>query len=258
MSSRGSTLVLGKVSQLLDCIAANGEISPRDAADQIEEPASTVYRLLADLRKLDFVEPGSMKGTYTLGIKLFRLGARVADRLDVVKLAEPVLEELHTDTGETLFLCVRRNLDAVCVVKLDGIRVHSVFLQLGSSLPLHTGASPVALLAFEPESEWDAYAKNGGLRPFGHLEAPTPQELKSRMKETAARGYAVSDEDVNPGIGAIAAPIYDHSGGVAASISISGVRQAILESNQDETARQLLAASAEISHRMGYDPDAQR
>ncbi len=256
MAGRGSTLVLQKVAQLLECIGAEGELTPREAAERIGEPTSTVYRLLSDLRELGFVEHGVEKGKYGLGIKLFRLGARAIDRLDVLRMAEPQMQELHEQTGETLFLCIRRNLEGVCISRLDGIRVHSVALQLGGSLPLHAGASPVALLAFEPEDEWDAYVREGGLVERDQMPAPTEKELRTKLQKTVERGYALSDQDVNIGIGAIAAPLFDYTGKVRASLSLSGVRQNILGEKKDSMVELLLGAAAEISTNLGYEPQA--
>lgn len=253
MSGRGSTLVLTKVASLLDALAEHGELTPKEAAEHVAEPLSTVYRLLADLRELGYVEPGVDKGKYGLGIKLFRLGSRAVDRVDVLDMAGPHMEELHDRTGETLFLCIQRGLDGICIAKLDGIRVHSVSLEIGGSLPLHAGAAPLALLAFQGEDSWSEYIDQGGLRPWKGIEIPTPAGLHATLSETVERGYAVSDGDVNPGIAALGAPLYDYEGRVRASLSLSGVREAILADKLDEMSTLLLESTAAISASLGYD-----
>ena len=68
-------------------------------------------------------------------------------RFDERQAALPHMEHLHDMTGETVFLCVRRGLRAVCIERIEGSHVVSLALRLGGSLPLHAGAAPRALLA---------------------------------------------------------------------------------------------------------------
>lgn len=252
MSGRGSTLVLKKVALLLDVLAERGELTPKEAAELVDEPISTVYRLLADLRELGYVEHGVDKGKYGLGIKLFRLGSRAVDRVDVLNMTVPHMEKLHDRTGETLFLCIQRDLDGICISKLDGIRVHSVSLEIGGALPLHAGAAPLALLAFQGEDAWSDYVDSGGLRPWAGIEVPAPDELREKLQEAVARGYALSDGDVNPGIAALGAPLYDYEGRVRASLSLSGVREAILGDSAEKMGSLLLETSTAISASLGF------
>jgi DNA-binding IclR family transcriptional regulator len=74
-----------------------------------------------------------------------------------------------------------------------------------------------------------------------------------RVRATRERGYAISDEDVTPGVASIGVPVFDHSGSVRASLSIGGLREPILGEGSSalELAR---AAAAEISRTLGHDP----
>src|SRR5262249_19723572 len=146
----GSIQVLNKAVKLLHALADNGEMTVADIAGMSEEPRSSIYRLLGSLDDLGLVEPGSRSGTFRLGLGLVRLGAAVIERFNVRQAALPAMEELHQQTGETVFLCIRRDMQAVCVERLEGERVQSLELKLGGALPLHVGAAPRVLLAFEP------------------------------------------------------------------------------------------------------------
>src|SRR5207237_1354039 len=121
------------------------------------EPRTTVYRLIRALERAEFVEPAEQPGRYRLGLKLFRLGGAVVARFDERQAALPQMEALHAATGETVFLCIRRGLEAVCIERLEGFRAVSLALTLGGVLPLHAGAAPRVLLAAEPESAWRDY-----------------------------------------------------------------------------------------------------
>ena len=96
--------VLAKAVAVLDHVAAEGEVTPARLAELTGEPRSTVYRLLASLQELELIEPGRRRGTYILGLKLFRLGSTVVTRFDARQAALPVMERIHEEMGETTFL----------------------------------------------------------------------------------------------------------------------------------------------------------
>src|SRR5213079_2064196 len=203
---------LAKAVLLLEALADEREATPRQLSERVHEPRTTVYRLLTGLQALDMVEGGSRPGTYRLGWRLLRLGSAVIERLDERQAALPVMERIHERTGETVFLCVRRGDDAVCIERLDGLRVQSLVLRLGGSLPLHLGAGPRVLLAWEPREEWEAYVARRPLEAITEKTPVTQKALFEELERSLEQGYAVSDEDVTPGIASLGAPVFDYTG----------------------------------------------
>ena len=242
---------LAKAVHLLEVLADEREATPRRLAELLEEPRTTTYRLLRSLEALDLVEPAARAGSYRLGWKLMRLGAAVVERLDERQAALPVMERIHDRVGETVFLLVRRGSDAVCIERLDGLRVQSLALRLGGSLPLHAGAGPRALLAWEPREDWEAYADEGALESFTEKTPTTRKALFAELEATRELGYAVSDEDVTPGIASLGAPIYDYTGRVRAALSIGGMKSLVLGEEREEIVQLLLDGAREISAALG-------
>jgi DNA-binding IclR family transcriptional regulator len=242
---------LAKAVHLLEQLAEEREATPRRLSELLEEPRTTVYRLLGSLEELDLVEQGSQPGTYRLGWKLMRLGAAVVERLDERQLALPVMERIHERVGETVFLLVRRGWDAVCIERLEGLRVQSIALRLGGSLPLHAGAGPRALLAWEPREEWEAFAGSGHLASLTDKTPTTRDDLFRELEDTLAKGYAISDEDVTPGIASIGAPIFDYTGGVRAALSIGGLKTLVLGADRDLIVELVVDGAREISAALG-------
>jgi DNA-binding IclR family transcriptional regulator len=247
---------LAKAVLLLEALAAEREATPRRLSELLDEPRTTVYRLLTGLEALDMVEAGSQTGTWRLGWRLLRLGSAVIARLDERQAALPVMERIHQATGETVFLCVRRGDEAVCIERIDGLRVQSLALQLGGSLPLHAGAAPRALLAWEPRETWESYAAKPDLRRYTDKTPVTRDELFAELEQTLADGYAVSDEDVTPGIGSLAVPIFDYSGAVRGAISVGGMRQLLLEERRADVVALLIEAGREVSAALGHESEA--
>jgi DNA-binding IclR family transcriptional regulator len=247
----GGVAVLVKAMGLIDALADRGELTPAQLADVLDEPRSTVYRLLATLQDLEFVEPGHRRGTYRLGLKLFALGSTVVQRYDERAASHPVMQRLHDETGETVFLCVRREHQAVCIERIDGLRVALLELRLGGALPLHLGAAPRALLAFEPEAAWESYLDEVSLQERTACSPHSRAEVIAELRATRDRGYAVSDQDVTVGVASVGAPILGHTAAVQASISIGGLRDVVLGEDSRIPAL-VLEAAQEISRAMGY------
>src|SRR3954470_6206952 len=256
--------VLAKAVAVLDHVAAEGETTPARLAGLTVEPRSTVYRLLASLQELGLIEPGRRRGTYVLGIKLFRFGSTIMSRFDERQAALPVMERINEELGETTFLCVRRGYEAVCIERIDGSRVTllalalggSPPLPLGGSLPLHAGAVARAILAFEPREFWDEYVEHHGVEVFTPKTPASPEALFAELEATRERGYAISDEDVTPGIAAIGAPIFDHTGRVRAGLSLGGVRDTLF-GHESRALEVLLDGARDISRALGYDASDQ-
>ncbi len=249
------TGVIAKATALLDQLAEDGESTAAGLGEALGEPRTTVYRLLRSLVDVGLVEPGSKRGTYRLGLRLFRLGGAVVARFDERQAALPHMEHLHEVTGETVFLCVRRGRQAVCIERIEGSHVVSLALRLGGALPLHAGAASRALLAAEPRSAWDQYWGSAGeLESFTPATPRTREQLHEELEAVRRRGYSVSDGDVTIGIAALGAPIRDARGAVTAALSISGVRESILGERGDEMVRLVTSAADAVSTALGFDP----
>jgi DNA-binding IclR family transcriptional regulator len=244
MGRRGSTIrLVDKASQLIERLAEKGEASPAELARDLGEPRSSAYRLIEALTRIGIVRP-ALNGKVELGVGLLHLGAAAADAVVERRAALPAMAGLHARTGETVYLCVRRGMEAVCVERAEGRRVGLLLLQPGGSLPLHAGGAPRVLLAYEPEL-WDAYCDRDTFRAFTPKTLQTADELRADLEQIRATGFAVSDEDVTPGVAAIGAPVLDASGRVRASLSVAGLRHSIL-SPEAAMAQAVLNAAREV------------
>lgn len=252
-NERGSVQVLQKAVSILDELAAEDELTAAELAERVAEPRSSVYRLVASLRELGLVRSGG-RGRFRLGLHLLELGTAVSARFDERRAALPAMQALGARTNETIFLCVRRDDEAVCIERIDGQHVRSMELRLGGAQPLHAGGAARALLAWQPQRFWDEYAARQGLTRFTPNTIASKRELRRNLLEARQNGYVVSDGDVTLGIAAIGSPIFNHDGAIAASISISGTRPMILEGAFEKRRRSVMAAAQEISLELGWRP----
>ena len=165
--------LLVKAGALMDALAQERIATSARLTELIDEPVSSVYRMLATLADIGWVEQIGHRGPYRIGGKMLSLASDLTRHLDIRRAALPVLKRIHEATGETTFLCVRHGTRAVCIERIDGVRVNSRVLRLGRSLPLHVGAAPRALLAFEDREGWEEYASIATLTEnLGHDSLP--------------------------------------------------------------------------------------
>jgi DNA-binding IclR family transcriptional regulator len=255
--SEGSVQLITKVGALLRALEVKDQ-SAASLAEAIGEPRSSVYRLLRSLQALDWVDDGAARGTFRLGVGLVRLGAAARSGFDERTLALPIMEELHDATGETIFLCVRRGLQAICIERLDGRRVTVLALTIGGSLPLHVGAAPRALLAHAPAeiaAEWDRVARTEGLERLTKNSPVTVRAVQRELDAIRRKGYALSDQDVTIGVAAYGVPVFDYTGAVRAALSVSGIRDAILDPDSG-VLDQLVDAGGRLSRALGWRGEA--
>lgn len=255
MSKETSLQLVDKAVEVLDLLARDKELTAAQLAELMNEPRTSIYRLLGSLREQDMVEPGSRRGYFRLGFHLVRLGNARVSQFDERQLALPVMQRLHDETGETVFLCVPRGREAVCIERIDGRRVQSLALRIGGALPLHAGAASRALLAYADREFWNSYVADVGepLEAFTSSTPVTARKLFPLLEETRRTGIAISDGDVTLGIAAIGAPVFDYRGDLRAALSISGVRPSILGPGTKQVREALLAASREVSRSLGAE-----
>ncbi|MFF2318326.1 IclR family transcriptional regulator [Arthrobacter sp. NPDC058097] len=220
--------VLAKASALMDALAVERVATSARLASLTGEHISSVYRMLGTLVEAGWIEQLGHRGSYRIGSKMISLAGNLLNQLDLRRAALPVLREIHDATGETVLLCIRSGNRAVCIERMDGRRVNSRRLALGSSLPLHVGAAPRAILAFDTQPSWEEYAAVMSQSSDFSLGSRSRTEFYGKLKEIRDAGFALSDDEVTMGMAAVGAPIFDHRGHVLASLSVSGLRDAIL------------------------------
>jgi IclR family acetate operon transcriptional repressor len=213
---------------------------------------STVSRLMMTLEcgGLLFREPASDR--YRLGIELISLATQVISHLDVREIARPYLRELAEACQETVNLVV---LDAGEVVNLEQsvppARQIKNMGWIGRRMPPHCTAAGKALLAHLPPEDLDRVLP-------AQLERFTPHTIVDRhalerdLARTREQGYALVEEELEEGLNALAAPVYDHRGKVTAAVSAAGPAYRVTAALYPRLAAQLIDTAGSISRRLGH------
>jgi DNA-binding IclR family transcriptional regulator len=206
---------------LLCFTAEHPDLSLTQIAERVGIHKSTAHRLLATLESRRFVSRYPSNGTYHLGLRFIEMASVVLEASDLRRWARPYLERLAAESGETVDLAV---LDGTSVVYLDVVQSPQpvkIAAQVGRRLPVTCTATGKAFLAHMPESEVRVLLE-AGLPKYTDLTMLSPEELLEDLAQTRQRGFAISVQEFEKDINAVAAPLLDAGQSPVAAVAIVG------------------------------------
>ena len=230
-------------------------LTAKQVASLSRLPVSTVHRFLANLVTAGFLNRDG-DGAYSLGIACFSIGQAAVGQLDIRRLSLPYLRELNQQTRETIHLTVRHGLTAVYVEKLDSpepLRIHS---RIGAAVPLYCTAVGKVMLAYMPEDEQQRILPDLNLQRQTSNSVGNLQELKIELYRVRKNGYACDLEENERHIRCVAAPIWDHTGCVQSSLSITAPTVRMPVARLRQLAPMIQKAGLQISAELGYQANA--
>jgi DNA-binding IclR family transcriptional regulator len=208
--------------------------------------------LLSALEDRGLVEQATDRGKYQLGFGILRLASAIPGRLDLVRQARPVLDELAVRFGETVNLAVVRSQYAVNLDQARSAAAVAAQNWVGQLTPLHATSSGKILLAYLAEDVRRQLLDAAGLGRFTERTITSRKALDVELQRALTDGYATTFEEYEDGLNAMAAPVLDHTGSVVGAVSVSGPAYRLDKARIEELVDELKAGAARISDRMGH------
>ena len=190
-------------------------------------PSST-FALLQTMEENGYLSADEQK-RYYLGGRLMSLGAVAASRIDLNKIGTPYLKKLMQTVEETCFLGVLSGDEIVYIAKENCERTITTNASIGSRKPVYCTGLGKAFLAFLPEKESSQIIDRIELKAFTEHTVTDKLELKKEIAQFRNQGYAVDNQEIEQGLWCMAVPIYDNTGHMKAAISVSGLKQRMVE-----------------------------
>lgn len=260
--SRPKNLVqtIERMSSIFDALGQNSQgMSVKNLSEKVNLPMGTTHRLLTSLAYFGFVTQDLVSKQYHLGFKLVELGNALLNQLDLRTVARLHLINLAQMANETVHLVI---LDQEKVLYLDkveseespsGLRMAS---KVGMRISAHSCAVGKVLLAALSKKELKKFTKVRDLPKRTKKTITDADQFMAHLELVRTQGYAIDDEENEPGIRCVAAPICNELGHVIAAISISGptiriTRKKVLNTFKD----QVMDAALEISRQLGFQED---
>jgi DNA-binding IclR family transcriptional regulator len=213
----GEVKTLARGLQILERLAEVGDgQTTTELARHFEIDKGSMSRLLGTLENHRFVERDPDTRRYYLGVYLHELGRRGGQHAMLRELVQPFLEQLAATTTENAHVGVAAATYAVTIADVPSTEALRVVSEVGRRMPLHCSAVGKCLLAYSDQMPPRTLSR------FTAHTLTTLVQLEGDLRATRARGYAVDNEELTPGVFGIAAPIRNREGRAVAALGVSG------------------------------------
>lgn len=230
------------------------ELTPPELARRLRLPRTTVFRLIATLESLGFVERSADGRALRLGLAVLRLGFEYLASLELTQLGQPLLAKLCESVRVPCNLVVRDGRQIVYVAKVTPPSPLSSSVSVGTRLPAHATVLGRVLLADLSLTELRALYPEDKLERFS---AATPADVRALFELVQAdrgRGHVAGEGFFEASICTIAAPVRDHSGRVVAALGATLNSPLIVPERAGTLLAQVREAADALSRQLNYTP----
>jgi IclR family acetate operon transcriptional repressor len=249
---RDSVQSVERALALIDALAGStGSLQLTELAERTQLNISTGHHLLATLVKWGYVAraPGRR---YALGARGLHLAQSFLKQVDLPRRAQPHVERISEETGETVHLAVLQGDAVVTLLKREGR--HAVRVDtgtVGAADAAHATALGKAMLAWLPEHEIRRLVSVRGMAKFTPSTITDPDALIEELRLVRRHSHAVEREEHQPGVTGIGAAIRNHLGAVVGAISVSAPTLRAAEAHVARMRDSVMGAARALSAEFG-------
>jgi DNA-binding IclR family transcriptional regulator len=184
-------------------------------------PKSTVHRILGELVRYDFVRRRE-DGRYEVSISQFELSRLPRRQMSLLTASSPLLQDLATTTGRSVFLSQLNEDQLVCLESVPAPHLPPLlWLTPRTRRALHCTALGKVFLADSSEQYLDEYLTRD-LVTVGPNSCIDPSRIRAELDATRERRFAVTNEEVWSGVFSVAAAVRDGHGLPIAAVTLVG------------------------------------
>lgn len=237
--------------RILDTIRKAGIPLPlKGLADSCGLSVPNVHYYLVSFQKVGMVQQHADTGFYGLGPYALRLGLAALEQFDVFTTARPIMAELATITGQTVFLGVWGNKGPTIVYRVEGGSSRPLLeLRVGSVLPLLSSALGRNFLAHLPENQTRDLLEIELKSAAGRY---TPESVETIKREVLLYQISRCRDALLPHFVSLSAPIFDMLGEMTAAITLMGPVGSIDDEPNSETVKLIIHKARSISAIAGW------
>lgn len=240
-----------KALDVIEMLSQHPSLSLNELTELVNQPKSSLYRIMLTLEKREFIARSEEDGKYCLGYKQLMITKNMLERNSLRTAALPEMQGLVKEYGDTVNLCVLSGQKVLYVEIIEGTYALRMSDQVGSKSPFHATATGKAMAAFYPEATVKQWMENG-------LEKYTPYTIVDEMlfmrelEQIKRTGYALDREEIVEGARCIAAPVFNMHGNVEGAVSLSGARHRFPDEKIPHIASSVKSAAERISRKLGF------
>lgn len=211
---------LEKAFFVIETMATRRNWELRELSLACSMPKGTLQRILMTFEDLGYVRQVTRGGAYSLTFKFSKLGRQIISQSNIVSLINPIMLKLRDAVDETVNLGVLSGLDVVVIHQNTSNHPLQMDSIVGSSFPAYLSASGKVFLSFLPEEELRSFIKELR-RTNSDINSDKINWLYKEIDSVRENGISFDFEELFKGIRCVAAPVFDDSGQIIASMSCS-------------------------------------
>jgi IclR family pca regulon transcriptional regulator len=211
---------LAKGLAILELLGArNARLTVATAAERTGITRAAARRCLLTLMSLGYLHHDGK--FFTPAPRLLRLGSAYLGGDTLAAAATPILDRLRDEFGEAVSLAVAEGDELLFVARSAAARVVSAAIRIGARWPLYCAAAGRILLAARSDAQIDAYLASHKFEKRTHLTVADAAGLRQVIARTRETGHAISDEELEIGLRAVAVPVRSSAGDIVAAMAVS-------------------------------------
>jgi IclR family KDG regulon transcriptional repressor len=217
-------------------------------------PKSSAHLILTTLERRGFLQKNTQTGRYHFGLQLVSLSRSAIENLDLREEAKPFLRSLMEETGLTVHMAVLERDEAVIIEKVEAPGLVRLASWIGRRLDVNCTGVGKVLIAYLPPGELDYLLRTKDFARHNSHTITSKSTLRRELALVRQSGYALDNEEDEPGLCCLGAPVFNESATAVAAISVAGTTSQIGIDRVPMLSRQVMRAAQGISRRLGYLP----
>ena len=239
--------------QILEAIANhNRGLTIAELVEELKLNKSTIHRILQTFVAWGYIVKDEKTKRYRLGMKVIDLSYQYLGGLELKTEALPFMEILQQQTGQFAHLALLVGDEVVYLEKLGPHTHPRMYSQIGKKADIHCSGLGKIIFANLNRASQESMLKKMDFHYVTDRTICTVEEFLREIERSKLRGYAIDDEENEPGMRCVAAPIFDYTGKVTAAVSTSGYINSFTPQLIEKYAEYTKACAAGISAQMGY------
>ena len=239
--------------KVLDALKEKGEMRLVDICQNTKLAKGMAFKILHTLCAGGHVYRDEETGKYRLGQTLFELGHAAGSQMWRQKSAHDILRSLVDKTNETAHLAVLQGTDVLYVDKVDSTASLRMVTAIGIRRPAYCTGTGKALLAGLPDDSVRELMDSKLMERFTPNTICNIDDLLSELALVRARGYAIDNEENEPGIMCIGAPVRNRDNMVVSAISVAGPTLRVNRETIPQIEKNVIDAANKISDTFGFE-----
>lgn len=247
----GGVPALERALTVLESLAQSRKgYSASELSRRLSLPKSSVHLILRTLERRGYLQKQASGGRYRFGLKLVALSRAALDGVELRDEGRAALNNLVARTGLTGHMGVLERSEIVIIERIESTSPVRVVSWVGRRMDVNSTAVGKALIAYLPDSEFEAQVRPSQLSRHNDRTIGTLAALRRELDRVRQLGYSTCDEEDEVGVRCVGAPILNAAGHSVAAISVSGTTTQIPVERIPELGEQVKATAAEISARL--------